>query len=196
MALRKNLLLTPPNLGFVHFYARRKRFQDMEDDRKHNDLGETPAPAWSTNKWPTSGYRPTSGYNRGIFICGISYLIMTIMVTAKWSFRRHTAMDGAALFPTDNLDTRKLGVVVPTHPGDLEEAVEALSSWPNVCSAVSLHRMELVLYYSGRRGDGVWSEQAISTVKKTGGRCFERTKVVFADLDKEVTGPSAWLALL
>lgn len=85
-------------------------------------------------------------------------------------------------------------MVVPTHSGDLAEAVVALSLWPNFCSEISRHHMQLVVYYSGSRLDGVWSDEVIAAVEQTGGRCFERTTAAFADLDEKVTGSSARLA--
>eukprot|EP00903_Cladosiphon_okamuranus_P017930 g16498.t1 len=94
--------------------------------------------------------------------------------------------DGGALFSDAYLtESGRLAVVVPTYSGDLKEAVAALSSWPTVCSAITLRSMQLVLYYSGTMEDGVWSEGIIRDLEQTGGRCFEQTRVVFADLDPE-----------
>eukprot|EP00903_Cladosiphon_okamuranus_P019502 g17934.t1 len=45
--------------------------------------------------------------------------------------------------------------------------------------------MQLVVYYSGDAADGVWSDGIIRALEQTGGRCFEKTRVVFADLDEE-----------
>lgn len=121
---------------------------------------------------------------------------MTLLATVKWSLWRHSsAADSVALFSADLFETTKLlAVVVPTHAGDIEEAVVALSKWPDVCSAITLHRMQLVVYYAGNEGDGVWSDDVIPAVARTGGRCFERTRVVFANLDKEVRASSGWSA--
>lgn len=131
-----------------------------------------------------------SGYGRGvIFACGSLYFILSLLAAVNWSLWRHSgAIDHAAHAASpDHLDTKLLAVVVPTHAGDIEEAVVALSKWPIVCSASTLHRMQLVLYYSGGIGDDAWSDEIIDTVNRTGGRCFERTRVVFAHLDPKVS---------
>lgn len=133
--------------------------------------------------------RPTSWCRRGLFACAALYFFFTVLVSVKWSLWRKTATGDASLF--ERIEARKLAVVVPTHAGDLADALVALSSWPDVCSAIALAHMQLVLYYSGNVGDGAWSDDVIPTVERTGGRCFERTRVVFADLDKEVKGRSS-----
>lgn len=140
---------------------------------------------------------PTSGYGRSLlFICGGLYFILTLFGAVKWSLSRHTAIDDALLFPADSMAPRKLlAVVVPTHAGDLKEAVVALSGWVNYCSAITLSRMHLVVYYAGNAGDGVWSEEVLPTVTQTAGRCFEHTRVIFADLDQEVTRSNVSLAV-
>lgn len=132
--------------------------------------------------------RPTWGCLRGLLLaCGSLYFVVALFGAAKWSFLRHMALDDALLFPADNSAPRKLlAVVVPTHAGDIQEAVVALSRWPTVCSVITRHRMQLVVYYSGNVGDGAWSEDVIPTIAQTGGGCFERTRVIFADLDEEV----------
>lgn len=133
--------------------------------------------------------RGRSGYCRGFLVaCGGLYFILTLFGAVKWSLWRDKATNDAVLHPADFLDTTKLlAVVVPTHAGDLEDAVVALSKWPNICSAITRHRMQLVLYYSGGKEDKAWSEGIIDAVEQTGGRCFQRTRVVFAQLDDEVT---------
>eukprot|EP00903_Cladosiphon_okamuranus_P017929 g16497.t1 len=54
--------------------------------------------------------------------------------------------------------------------------------------------MQLVVYYSGTAEDGVWSEGIIRNLEQTGGRCFEKTRVVYANLaekdDYYPKGPS------
>ena len=126
------------------------------------------------------------GCRGGLLACGVLYFVMTMLATIKWSFRRPTAMDGVTLFSDDRVGTKKLAVIVPTHAGDLEDAIQALTSWPSTCSSSTSHHMHLVLYYSGSKYDKVWSEDSLSFVAQTGGRCFERTRVVFAGLKKEV----------
>lgn len=124
----------------------------------------------------------TQGCGRGLlFACGGLYFVVTLFGAVNWSLWGRTAVHW------DQVETAKLfAVVVPAHAGDIGEAVVALSNWPSVCSAVTLHRMQLVLYYSGTAEDGVWSDETVTTVAKTGGRCFQRTRVVFADLDDKV----------
>lgn len=140
---------------------------------------------------------PSSSYRRGLlFACGCLYLVLTFFGAIRWPFGRYTAIDDALRFPVENMAPKKLlAVVVPTHAGDLKDAVLALSRWPNVCSAITLHRMQLVIYYAANTGDGVWSEEIIPTVAQTAGRCFQRTRVIFADLDKEVMGSNASFAV-
>lgn len=152
-----------------------------------NEARDTSEPGGSVRRRPTSGCRPTWGCRGFLLTCGVLYFIMTILATVKWSFWRPTAMDGVALFSNGQSSMRNLAIVVPTHSGDLEDAIGALELWPKVCSATTLHHMHLVVYYSGSAGDGVWNEDAIPNVARTGGRCFERTKAVFASLTKEVT---------
>lgn len=131
---------------------------------------------------------PMSGSRRGLLLaCGSLYFIVTMWAALSWSLWRHPAKDDEALFAANHTEAEKLlAVVVPTHAGDLEEALIALASWPKVCSAFTLHHTQLVLYYSGSTGDGKWSEDVIETVERTGGRCFQRTRAVFADLDDKV----------
>eukprot|EP00903_Cladosiphon_okamuranus_P015305 g14139.t1 len=159
----------------------------MESNMLRNDRHRT-AP-------PESGVKtsPTSRWLRGLKLACGSVHPLTVLVTLKWTLWCLVAVaDGAvtdvtAVFSDAGLtDTRRLAVVVPTHATDLEEAVAALSSWRNICSAITLHRMQLVLYYSGSMEDGLWSEGIVRDLEQTGGRCcFEQTKVVFADLDEK-----------
>lgn len=127
----------------------------------------------------------SSGYGRVIvFACGSLYFIVSLAAAVNWSLWRHDAARSSA---KNHSDRRKLlAVVVPTHAGDIEDAVAAISSWPVSCSAATLHRMQLVLYYSGGVGDAAWSDEIIEVVAQTGGRCFERTRVIFANLDPKV----------
>ena len=134
-----------------------------------------------------------------IFVCGSLYFILTSYSATNWTAWHRSGIDDALLFPADSMAPRKiLAVLVPTHAGDINDAMEALSRWPMACSAVTLHRMQLVIYYSRNMKDGVWPEEIIPTIERTAGRCFKRTRVIFADLDEKVTesNPPRWAVWL
>lgn len=78
----------------------------------------------------------------------------------------------------------KLAVVVPSHNGDLQKALDSLARWPVTCHASTLQHADLVLYYAGGEEDGVAA--SIPDLEQTGGRCFASTRLVLADLTKEV----------
>ena len=167
---------------YVNILAHQNSFAGMEWSELPIDPRDASAPAWRVRIWPTSGYR-----RRLLLACGTLYFIVALIGAVNWSFFRHPAEEAARYHPGYQFETKNLAVVVPMHAGDVEEAVEALSSWPNVCSRVTLDRVQLVLYYSGGTEDGGWADGILDRVERTGGRCFERTKVVFADLDDKVT---------
>lgn len=80
----------------------------------------------------------------------------------------------------------RLAVVVPTWRGDVDRALEAAARWPTACSAVTLSQVDLVLYKA--EGDQGSSASSLSSLEKTGGRCFSKTKIVHANLADEVRG--------
>eukprot|EP00904_Undaria_pinnatifida_P002830 jgi/Undpi1/12548/HiC_scaffold_6.g02217.m1 len=77
----------------------------------------------------------------------------------------------------------RLAVVVPTWRGDVDRALEAAARWPTACSAVTLSQVDLVLYKA--EGDQGSSASSLSSLEKTGGRCFSKTKFVHANLADE-----------
>lgn len=88
-----------------------------------------------------------------------------------------------------SLYSQRLGVVVPAHHGDIDKAVSSLSRWPTECSPVTQQNVDLVLYYAEGEEDVVAAD-AISTIASTAGRCFASTRLVYANLDKEVSSDS------
>lgn len=80
----------------------------------------------------------------------------------------------------------RLAVVVPAWRGDVDRVLEAVARWPTVCSAVTLSKVELVLYKA--EGEEESSAVLLPALENTAGRCFAKTKVVYAHLREEVRG--------
>ena len=78
----------------------------------------------------------------------------------------------------------RLAVVVPTWRRDVDRALEAVARWPTACSAVTLSKVELVLYKA--EGEEESSPALLPTLERTAGRCFAKTKVVYAHLREQV----------
>lgn len=85
------------------------------------------------------------------------------------------------------LRDKKLAVVVPTHGGDLSRAVSSISRWPTTCSPVTRDYVDLVLYFAQGPEHASWSPEVITSLTRTGGRCFAKTRAVFGHLTDEVS---------
>lgn len=83
---------------------------------------------------------------------------------------------------------QRLAVVVPAYRGDLERAVSSLGRWPSTCSPVTEQNVDLVLYYAEGVEDSAAVEAAFNVIEASAGRCFSKTKTVFAHLEEEVRG--------
>ena len=79
---------------------------------------------------------------------------------------------------------QRLGVVVPAYDGDLARAVSSLERWPAKCSPLTLKNADLVLYYAEEASSA--TESALDNISSTAGRCFSRTRIVYAHLSEEV----------
>ncbi|CBJ28689.1 hypothetical protein Esi_0117_0079 [Ectocarpus siliculosus] len=90
-----------------------------------------------------------------------------------------------ATFAQDhNQDSQqRLGVIVPAYDGDLARAVSSLERWPVKCSPLTLKNADLVLYYAEEASSATAS--ALDSISSTAGRCFSRTRVVYANLAEE-----------
>ncbi|CAM9579400.1 unnamed protein product [Ectocarpus fasciculatus] len=78
---------------------------------------------------------------------------------------------------------QRLGVVVPAYDGDLARAVSSLERWPAKCSPLTLKNADLVLYYAEEASSA--TESALDNISSTAGRCFSRTRIVYAHLSEE-----------
>ncbi|CAM9443683.1 unnamed protein product, partial [Ectocarpus sp. 8 AP-2014] len=78
---------------------------------------------------------------------------------------------------------QRLGVVVPAYDGDLARAVSSLERWPAKCSPLTLENADLVLYYAEEESSATAS--ALESISSTAGRCFSRTRIVYANLAEE-----------
>lgn len=79
----------------------------------------------------------------------------------------------------------RLAVVVPAWRGDVDRALAAVARWPPVCSAVTLSRVELVLYMAEGEEESS-AAVLLPALERTAGRCFAQTKVVYAHLREQV----------
>lgn len=79
-----------------------------------------------------------------------------------------------------------LGLVHPVYRGDLARAVSSLRRWPTNCSPVTQQNVDLVLYYAEGEEDSLMVAAALETIGETAGRCFSKTRTVYAHLDEEV----------
>ena len=93
---------------------------------------------------------------------------------------------GTAAAAADESASQRLAVIVPAHAGDLSRAVSALDRWPQACSPVTQQNVDLVLYYAEGEDDSGPSE-ALEGIAAGAGRCFESTKLVYANLNEEVS---------
>ena len=82
---------------------------------------------------------------------------------------------------------QRLGVVVPVYRGDLSRAVSSLDRWPSTCSPLTERNAELVLYYAEGEEDAPAVTAAVRAIKETAGRCFSKTRLVYAHLSEEVS---------
>lgn len=81
---------------------------------------------------------------------------------------------------------QRLAVVVPAHAGDLSRAVSALDRWPRECSPVTKDNVDLVLYYAEGEDDS-GPTAALDEITTSAGRCFSNTRLVYANLNEEVS---------
>ena len=80
----------------------------------------------------------------------------------------------------------RLSVVVPVWSGDVDRALDSVSRWPTACSPVTLSNVDLIMYKA--EGDEESSETLLPVLERTAGRCFAKTKIVYAHLREEVRG--------
>ncbi len=81
---------------------------------------------------------------------------------------------------------QRLAVVVPAHAGDLSRAVSSLDRWPQECSPVTQDNVDLVLYYAEGEEDSGPST-ALDAITASAGRCFSNTRLIYANLNEEVS---------
>lgn len=79
-----------------------------------------------------------------------------------------------------------MAVVVPVWEGDLDRALDSVSRWPSTCSEVTQNNVDLILYKA--EGDEESSGTILPVLERTAGRCFSKTKIVYAHLAEEVRG--------
>lgn len=75
-----------------------------------------------------------------------------------------------------------LAVVVPIGAGEGARAMEAIERWPRVCSEITLHKVDLFLYYS----EGLNGKDEYYPVPEEASRCFRSTKTISANIASEV----------
>lgn len=89
--------------------------------------------------------------------------------------------------PSQEDPSKRLAVVVPAYRGDLDRAVSSLERWPANCSPTTEQQVDLVLYYAeGEEEDIRAVTVAADSISKSAGRCFSKTRTVYAHLNKEV----------
>lgn len=82
---------------------------------------------------------------------------------------------------------QRLAVIVPVFHEDLQQAVSSLKRWPVICSPLTQHNTDLVLYYAERGEEhGEEVNEAVDAISRSAGKCFVRTRAVYGNLDKEV----------
>ena len=93
---------------------------------------------------------------------------------------------GALQHGVDSPSSQRLAVVIPSYRGDLSRTVASLERWPTECSSVTLEKMDIVLYYAEGEEDNLAVASAVNAISATAGRCFGKTRSVYANLDTEV----------
>ena len=84
--------------------------------------------------------------------------------------------------------SQRLAVVIPFYRGDLSRTVSSLGRWPINCSPVTLHNIDLVLYYAeAGDDDNLTVESAADAISASAGRCFAKTRTVYASLGEGVS---------
>lgn len=81
--------------------------------------------------------------------------------------------------------SKRLAVVVPAYAGDLDKALASLAKWPQTCHRLTQQNSDLLLYYAG--GDDGHVNSVGPSLAETGGRCFANTRIILANLTKEVS---------
>ena len=82
---------------------------------------------------------------------------------------------------------QSLAVIVPVYHEDLQQAVSSLTRWPVICSPLTQHNADLVVYYAeGGEEQGEEVNEAVDAISQSAGQCFGRTRVVSGNLDEEV----------
>lgn len=117
------------------------------------------------------------------FAAVVICLSVNVFVIVKLSFFPNLASFGDRVQGS----APKLAVIVPAHGGDLSRALASLSRWPTKCSDITVHHVELVLYYAGGADDERWSDGVLAALEQTGGKCFAHTSVLFGNLTDEVS---------
>lgn len=80
---------------------------------------------------------------------------------------------------------KRLAVVVPMHSGDLSETLKALDHWPTECTADTVAHVDLLIYKAEPKDED--SEKVtLPLVRDKAGKCFASTRMVYAELTKEV----------
>ncbi|CAN0000310.1 unnamed protein product [Ectocarpus sp. 6 AP-2014] len=76
-----------------------------------------------------------------------------------------------------------LAVVVPVYDGDQDDAMRALSKWPETCHDNTLYGMDLVIY----KAEDLEDADHLPQVPHQASRCFRQTKIIDARLLPEIT---------
>lgn len=117
------------------------------------------------------------------------FLLDCSLILRHQDVERHEVVERGPIFLVrDEQPTHRLAVVVPTHSGDLQKAIESLGRWPTKCHSLTLEHADLILYYAGGSSRRVAS--ALPRLAQTGGKCFAETRLVLAKLTKKVSQES------
>jgi len=97
------------------------------------------------------------------------------------------AVDDASVKASSDGHQKHLAVIVPAYRGDLQRAVASLERWPTVCSSLTQANVDLVLYYAEGDEDAQEVDEAVEKISESAGRCFARTRTVYANLEEQVS---------
>ncbi|CAB1112817.1 unnamed protein product [Ectocarpus sp. CCAP 1310/34] len=105
--------------------------------------------------------------------------------------RAWRAGGGKSIYPGRASRDKLLAVVVPVYDGDQDDAMGALSKWPETCHDNTLYGMDLVIY----KAEDLADADHLPQVPHQASRCFRRTKTIDARLLPEAadTLGSRWL---
>lgn len=125
-----------------------------------------------------------------LFFPGLFWVLLALVALTKISM--NTRLPGGSTSPEekgsssgspDPLPPRNLGIVVPTHDGDIDRALFAMSRWPPTCYETTLRHVDLILYHATK-----CDKAAVrARVPPEGSACFRNTIVISSNLTKQVS---------